>query len=379
MSTDAERVQGEVRELIGKYAVRTNLKALWQVFTTLVPYFALFYLSAYGLLNQQYALFAGALLLLILFIVRVFMVMHDCGHGCLFRTRALNQFFGFVTGVIVAMPQYVWSKHHAYHHATNGNWQKYRGPLAALTVAEYAQLKPAQQRVYRSTRHILFAPVGAFMYFIFNPRVNWLKGTAGLVVHVVKGKLSKMAKPVTEIAADYQPRYWNDRKEYWHMTGNNIVLLSAWWLGCVYFGVGVFFTVYLISLTLAGAIGILVFTIQHNFEHAYAEDDKNWSIYEAAIYGTSFLTFPAFFHWFGLNIAYHHIHHLSSRIPNYNLAKCHREYADLFTAVKRIRLRDVPKTMKNILWDTDEKRIITIAEYDAKVRSASVTEPGLKS
>lgn len=362
--SDADLLKREVKGLVTKYAVRSNLKASWQVINTLGPYFALFYLSVYALQQQHYLLLAGAMSLLILFIVRVFMVMHDCGHACMFHTQALNKIFGFVTGVIVGMPQYVWSKHHDYHHKTNGNWQKYRGPLSTLSVAEYEQLSPGKQKVYRNTRHILFAPIGAFLYFIFSPRFNWLLGTSKFLVYVIATKAKNISKPMSEIVSDFQPRYWKDSKEYWHMTGNNIVLLGIWFACSFYFGSGIFFTVYLLSLSLAGAIGIIVFTIQHNFDHSYAHDDKDWNFFDATLYGTSFLTFPPFFHWFGLNIAYHHVHHLSSYIPNYNLAKCHEEYKSLFTEVKRIRLRDVPSVMKNILWDSEAKRIITVGEYE---------------
>lgn len=363
--TELEILKQKVKELARKYSKKSNLSASWQVINTLGPYLILFYLSLYALQQQQYVLLVGTMCLLILFIVRAFMVMHDCGHACMFRTRALNKVFGFVAGVVVGMPQFVWSKHHSYHHTTNGNWQLYRGPLSTLSVEEYDELSPAKQRVYRYTRHILFSIIGAFLYFIFTPRFNWLLGTLKWVLHIVVTKIKNFRKPIMQIIGEYQSPHWKDASEFRHMAGNNVVLLSIWFFCSIYFGAGIFFTVYLVSLTLAGAIGLLVFTIQHNFEHSYAHESRDWNFFEAAIQGTSFLTVPAFFHWFGLNISYHHIHHLSPTIPNYNLAKCHEEYKSLFTGVKRIRLRDVPGTMKNILWETKESRIITIKEYEA--------------
>lgn len=368
-----ELLKKETRTLVKKYAVRSNSKSLYQTLNTLIPYGFLFWLCTYCLQQENYWLFAGAMFMLVLFIVRVFMVMHDCGHKCMYRTQTLNRVVGFITGVIVGIPQYVWSKHHDYHHATNGNWRKYRGPLSTVSVDEYEQMTPGQQRTYRMTRHILFAPVGAFMYFIVNPRINWAIGTIQFVRYAVVAKLRAPSRSLKEIVAQFQPRKWKDGREYWHMTGNNVALLSAWYLGSRYFGTEVFFTTYLLSLTLAGSIGLIVFTIQHNFDHAYASDDQGWDFYEAALYGTSFLTFPPIFHWFGLNIAYHHIHHLSSFIPNYNLPKCHKEYAALFEDVPRIRLRDVPRTMKNILWDTQSRQIITVKEYEAMKAAGAVT------
>lgn len=360
-----EALKKETKDLVAKYAVRSNWKALYQTLNTLIPYGFLFWLGMVSWNAQDYLLFSAAMFMLVLFIVRVFMVMHDCGHKCMYHTQALNKFVGFITGVIVGIPQHVWSKHHDYHHATNGNWRKYRGPLSTKTVEEYEQMTPGQKREYRITRHIAFAPIGAFLYFIFNPRFNWALGTIKFILHVLFTKLRHPTWAMKGIIEQYQPRQWKDAREYWHMTANNIVLLSVWYFGSLYFGAAAFFATYLISLTLAGSIGLIVFTIQHNFEHSYASDDQGWDFYEAALYGTSFLTFPWFFHWFGLNIAYHHIHHLSSFIPNYNLPKCHKEYAELFKDVPRIRLRDVPKTMSYNLWDTKARRIISIKEYEA--------------
>lgn len=291
------------------------------------------------------------------------MLMHDCGHKSLFRTPQLNSIGGFFTGVIVGMPQYVWAQHHNYHHATNSNWEKYRGPLNIASVAEYEKLPPGKQRLYRYGRNIFLAPLGGFMYFIFSPRFNWILGSLKFIVAVVVGKMKNIRTPLKNIIKTYESRYWKTSKEYWHMTFNNIVLLSSWLAASWYFGAVTFFTVYLISLSLAGAAGIIIFTIQHNFEDSHARDNSNWDYHYAALKGTSFLTFPKLVNWFGADIAYHHIHHISARIPNYNLAQCHKEYAHLFTEVKRIRLRDVANAFRHILWDEKGQRIISIQQY----------------
>jgi omega-6 fatty acid desaturase (delta-12 desaturase) len=110
-------------------------------------------------------------------------------------------------------------------------------------------------------------------------------------------------------------------------------------------------------------VGIIIFTIQHNFESSYASDDAHWDYYRAALEGTSYLKLPAILNWFTADIAYHHIHHLSVRIPNYRLAACQREHAHLFEGVKRIGLRDVAHSFKFILWDTDQRKIISVAQF----------------
>lgn len=358
-----DQIKAETPVIIQKYTHRSNVKATIQCLNTLIPYLALFYLAMTSM-ESSYGLFVLYISALSLFIVRIFMLMHDCGHKSLFRTRWLNTVIGFITGVIVGMPQYVWAKHHSYHHATNGNWEKYRGPLNILSVAEYEKMTPGKQKSYRYGRNIFLAPLGGFMYFIFNPRVNWMLGSIRFILDIPVTKLSNWKLPVKEIVAGYETKYWKTTAEYWHMTLNNIVLLGIWGMASWYFGAAAFFTVYLISLSLAGAAGIIIFTIQHNFEGSHACDDSNWDYHNAALKGTSFLTFPKFINWFGADIAYHHIHHISSRIPNYNLAECHKEYAHLFEEVKRIRLSNIANAFKHILWDTNSQRIITMVEYN---------------
>lgn len=326
--------------IIKKYNKKSNIKAWIQVLNTLIPYFLLFSASVYFLNTAQYWQSFLSVVVLSFFIVRIFMLMHDCGHKSLFKTPVLNTIIGFFTGVFVGLSQYVWSQHHNFHHATNGDWEKYRGPLAILTLAEYNKLKPKQQKKYRLNRHLLMAPIGALMYFIISPRINWLRGS----IQVILGKKST---------------FWNTPREYKEMTLNNIVLLSFLGLGGAMAGWS-FFVVYLLSLSLAGAMGLIVFTIQHNFEDAYATNTQDWSYYQGALTGTSFLTFPKPIAWFGLDIAFHHIHHLSASIPNYNLAKCHQEYAHLFDDIKCIKLKDIAHSFEFILWDEQKNKLINI-------------------
>ena len=360
----AEEVKKITPEIVMKYSQKSDLKGLFQNLNTLVPYFVLFYFSMQSFSAGQYGLTALYITALSFFIVRIFMLMHDCGHKCLFKTRALNAIGGFFTGVFVGMPQYVWSQHHNYHHSTNGDWEKYRGPLDILSVSEYEALPEAKQNKYRNARNIRLAPIGAFMYFILNPRLNWMLGSVKFITFVIGAKVKNIGVSFKDIISGFEPRYWKDGREYFHMTLNNIVLLSIWVAASWYFGAASFFFVYIVSLSLAGAAGLIIFTIQHNFEGSYASDTEHWNYYQAALQGTSFLTFPKVINWFGADIAYHHIHHISSGIPNYNLAKCHKEYAGLFDDVTRIRLRDIAKAFKFILWDEKGQKIISIEDYN---------------
>ena len=145
----------------------------------------------------------------------------------------------------------------------------------------------------------------------------------------------------------------------------------AWLIGPL-----LFFVCYTVSVSLAGAAGILLFTVQHNFEHSYASHNEGWDPNTAAMEGTSFLVLPGWLNWFTANIAYHHVHHLSARIPNYCLVDCHNEHRHWFSGVRRIRLAQIPRAFKCILWDTLTRRIISVAEYQ-RLNALRVAEIGL--
>jgi len=183
------------------------------------------------------------------------------------------------------------------------------------------------------------------------------------VIHIVRRKISEPDLPLRSLGLGFKTRYWNSRKEYWHMFWNNVVLLSAWALMCWAIGASLFFAIYAISVSLAGGAGILLFTVQHNFEHAYAADTERWDYDTGAIDGTSFLVLPRWLNWFTANIAYHHVHHLSAKIPNYRLVQCHEENAELFAAVRRVRLSEIYRSLQCLLWDKQAQRIVSFDEF----------------
>jgi len=348
--------------MINRYARSDDIKGSMQVVTTLVP-FIFFWWAAVRGASVSLWITAGLMPLISLFNLRAFGLMHECGHGSLFRSRRLNRGVGFILGVMSGMPQYVWAQHHNYHHAHNGNWDKYRGPYTTLSVDEYAALSGAQQRLYRVKCGIAAAPLAGFIYLIFNPRFTWLKGTLGMLLHTAGRSLAQPGGSLREHVASYETRYWKSAREYRHMLVNNLALLSVWVLMCYACGTALFFSIYLLTLSVAGAAGIVLFTVQHNFEHSYASDNDRWDYNAGAIEGTSFLLLPYWLNWFTVNIAYHHIHHLSANIPNYRLVECHNEYRDLFAGVTRVKLSNVPGALQCILWDKHAQRIISVSEY----------------
>jgi len=365
------RLKSAKRAVINAHTRPDNRKAITQVVTTLAPMAMLWWAAAW-LAGRSVWLTAGAALLIGLFVLRAFVLMHECGHRSLFRGVRLNAAFGFTFGVLTGMPQYVWSRRHDFHHATNGDWEKYRGALNTFSVAEYEALTEGQRRSYRRSRSIWLAPVAGFVYLIFNPRFTWLKGNIGLLGHLIAAKRSRPGSSIRELAAGYKSGQWESWEAWRHMSWNNLAVLSLWALMSWAVGPLLFFPVYVLSVSLAGAGGLVLFTVQHNFNHSYASATRGWDYDAAALHGTSFLILPRWLNWMTANIGYHHVHHLSARIPNYCLVRCHDDHQALFTDVTRIRLAEVPGALRNILWDTDARRIISLAEWDsAKARAAA--------
>jgi omega-6 fatty acid desaturase (delta-12 desaturase) len=358
------RLKGIKRQLIDRHVQPDNGRGLAAVALTLLPIGALGY-AAWLSTSVSYLLTAAITLLTSLFLLRAFVLMHECGHGSLFRSGRLNRGFGFVLGVVTGMPQYVWSQHHQFHHAHNGNWDRYRGPLNIVPVSEYAAMSMAQQRRYRQARSIWMAPLAGFLYVLLNPRRTWLKGSAGLLRHLLTNRHAQRGMPLGERIAAFKTPCWSSLQEFVHMSWNNAIVLPLWALLAWWMGPGLFVAFYIVAASLAGGAGLLLFSVQHNFEQSHASGDEGWDYTRGAIEGTSFLNLPPWLNWITANIGYHHIHHLSARIPSYCLAACHDEYAAHFTRVRRIRLAQVPGALKYILWDRATQRIVSVAEYQA--------------
>jgi len=198
------------------------------------------------------------------------------------------------------------------------------------------------------------------MYLAVNPRVNWLKGTARLVAHLVRGRIAEPGVPLETLRARFRTTAWSSLKEFRHMTWNNVAVLSTWAGMSWAIGPATFLGIHLAATALAGGAAIVLFTVQHNFEHSYASATADWDADDAVVHGTSMLVLPAWLNWFTADIAYHHIHHLSAAIPNYRLKRCHAECAELFTEVRRLTLREVPAALRCILWDVRARRIVSV-------------------
>lgn len=346
------------QDALKPYLAKSNAIAIRQLVITTGLYVGIWYIYV-KTLNVSHFLVIPFAVVMAFFVLRFFVLMHDCGHGALFESPRANKFVGFVLGVITGMPQFVWSKHHAYHHANNGDWEKYRGPLSIITTTEYENLCSSKRRWYRLFRHPLaFVFLGGFLYVLFNPRFNWFIGTVKLVGTVLFTAAFRSPTKALKMLKDCPSKKWKSPKEFRHMTYNNVALLASWFLMCQAIGTYNFFIVYTIALSLAGGIGILFFTVQHNFEDSYAVNTVDIDYTRAALEGTSYLKLPALLNWFTADIGYHHIHHLSTSVPNYRLARCHKALEDQFVDVKRIHVGEIAHSIKYLLWDTEKKIIV---------------------
>ena len=281
------------------------------------------------------------LIILSLFSLRSFSLMHDCGHGSLFESPRLNRIFGFLLGVVNAVPQLSWSIDHAYHHKTNGDWQRYRGVADFLSLEEFQNLSRKEQRAYAIVHHPLMAIPGGFYYLAIKPRLD-------LLIGIVSPK----------------NRMWGSREEFNDLCLSNFFSMIAvtclgWWLGF-----GLFLSLYSIIICITASSLIYVFYVQHIFENSYANPSHGWSPMRGALEGSSLLLLPPLLQWFTANIGFHNIHHLCEKIPNYNLEACHQRNEHLLKNVRVLRLMDFLNCSRFLLWDSDNATLVPIPSLD---------------
>jgi acyl-lipid omega-6 desaturase (Delta-12 desaturase) len=313
------------QKIVAKYQKPDTLRSWWQVANSLIPYFILWVLMLYSL-RVSYWL---TLLLAIPtagFMIRTFIIFHDCGHGSFFKSRHLNDAMGIFTGLLTFTPYYRWRHDHAIHHATAGDLDRRGfGDVMTLTVDEYQSLSPWRKFAYRVVRQplILFT-IGAPGTFLIGHRFS--TKTCGR-----------------------QERY----SVYW----TNLALLLITILMSLTIGFKAFVLVQLPILVIGTSIGVWLFYVQHQFEGVYWERHNRWDYVSAALKGSSYYKLPRLLQWFTGNIGFHHIHHLSPRIPNYLLERCHKENP-LFLQVKPITLLSSTRSLSLRLWDEQQKKMV---------------------
>ena len=266
------------------------------------------------------------------FLVRLFMIQHDCGHGSFFRHKLVNDWTGRVIGVLTFTPYDFWRKAHAVHHASQGNLgRRGIGDIDTLTVNEYLALSRWGRIKYRLYRHpaVMFGIGPAYM-FILQHRL-----------------------PVGMMRAGWTP--WLSTQ-----ATNAVVALIAGLL-IWQIGVGAFLLVHLPVIVLAATMGVWLFYVQHQFEHTQWEDNTHWSKATLALHGSSYYVLPGVLRWFTANIGIHHVHHLCSRIPYYRLPRVLRDNPEL-SKIGRLTMWDSVKCVRLVLWDESARKLISFSE-----------------
>jgi omega-6 fatty acid desaturase (delta-12 desaturase) len=316
---------------LNQYRAPNQLRSAFEIGITLVPFIMLWVAAwlalqwSYGL-SLLFAVFAAG------FLVRLFLIQHDCGHGAFFQRRRANDWTGRVIGVLTFTPYDDWRRSHAVHHATSGNLDRRGiGDITTLTVSEYLARPRWRRLAYRLYRHpLVMFGIGPAYLFLLQQRLP------------ARGALTNWRSWISPMA-----------------TNIAIALLALAVISLV--GIGPFLLVQLPIILLAASIGVWLFYVQHQFEETVWAHDSEWAVHEAALHGSSHYELPKFLRWFTANIGVHHVHHLCSRIPYYRLNRVLNDHPEL-RDVGRITLLESFACVRLVLWDATRKRLISFRE-----------------
>jgi len=316
-------------QIVQQYNQPVALRSWWQVINSVVPYFGLWVLMVYSLsisywLTLLLSVFAAG------FLVRIFIIFHDCGHGSFFKSPLLSRIVGIPLGILVFTPYHKWHHDHLIHHQTVGNLDKRgTGDVKTLTVDEYLQLSKTKRLLYRIYRHpIVLLLIGPFVLF------------------TLLFRLARRERSAKE-------------KLYTHLTTVAIIAII---IGLSFLiGLGNYLLIQIPVLYIAAVHGTWLFYVQHQYEDVKWARSKEWDYKTMAMEGSSFLKLPKVLQWFTGNIGFHHIHHLSPRIPNYHLEKCYNENVS-FHIEKPLTFFSALKSLKFRLWDERNQRLVGFSE-----------------
>lgn len=317
------------KPLVSAFTIPRTGRAIRQLLDTVLPYLAIWVAIVFlapisWWLCLPLCALNGALL------VRAFIIFHDCGHGSFFRARWANTFWGIFTGVLTFTPYHQWHGQHRTHHGSSGNLDRRGvGDFWTMTVREYNAAPAWKRFAYRVARNpvvlLLIAPLGMFV----------------LEQRIAKPKATRME----------QFSVW-----YTNLMIGGLVVGMGFAMGFL-----AFLVMQLVTLAIAGAIGVWLFYLQHQFDGVYWQRSGRWSYTEAALMGSSYLKLPRLLQWFTGNIGFHHIHHLHARIPNYNLQACHESHP-MFREVRVMTFWGAMRAFGLKLWDEASERLVCFRE-----------------
>lgn len=340
--SDAPKAQSAVRDakdwvrILAEYREPNRLRSWVELAITIGP-FLLLWALAWWSLSYSYWLTLAISLFNAAFLLRLFAIQHDCGHGAFFKNRSVSDWLGRVIGVLTLTPYDVWRRSHSIHHNSSGNLaRRGMGDVYTMSVAEYRDLSPANRLLYRLYRHpIILFGLGPGYLFLLQNRL-----------------------PLGFMATG---KYWLSA-----MSTNAGIFAG---LGVIlYFGgLMPILLIFLPTTLLAATAGVWLFYVQHQFETTYWEDDPAWQLHEAALHGSSHYVMPSVLRWFTANIGIHHVHHLYSRIPFYRLPEVLRDHETLATG-NRMTIRESLANARLHLWDEETKTLLSFARARALYR-----------
>ncbi|MER8828800.1 fatty acid desaturase [Mesorhizobium sp. M0938] len=318
-------------KILARYKTPDRRRSAVELAITLIPFATLWALSSAAYAHGHWW---GLILILPAagFLVRIFMIQHDCGHGSFFANRTADDWIGRGLGILTLTPYDCWRRAHATHHASAGNLdERGTGDIRTLTVAEYRQMSWRGRLAYRLYRHpLVMFGLGPIWLFIFEQR---------LPVGMMRGGLTPWVSSMATNVA--------------------IAVVAAGLIWSV--GLEAFLVVHLPIVVLAGSAGIWLFYVQHQFEETEWAKDSEWEFQHAALHGSSYYDLPPVLNWFTGNIGVHHVHHLSAKVPCYRLQEVLRDYPEL-REIGRVTLLDSLRCVKLALWDESRSKLVSFRE-----------------
>ena len=321
---------------LGVYRTPKIERSVFELGVTLIP-FALLWGAAIWSTSVSYWLTLPICILAAGFLVRLFLIQHDCSHGAFFKSKQMNNWVGRAIGVLTMTPYDTWQRSHLIHHSTHGNLDKRGiGDVETLTIEEYNARSYSGRLAYRLYRNpfVLFG-IGPIFLFLLHHRL-----------------------PIGLMRAG--GRYWLSTMAT-NLSIAGLLIAGIWAIGWL-----PFLVIYLSITCTAAIIGVWLFYVQHQFEDTIWEDSKDWQLHEAALYGSSHYDLPVILRWMTANIGIHHVHHLYSRIPFYRLPAVLRDHPSLAN-IRRITLWGSFKTANLKLWDAQKRCLVSFKDARQRV------------
>ena len=328
-----------------KYAEEHKTKATIQIINSFLPFIGIWILMYFSL-DISYWLTFGLGIINAFFLVRIFIIQHDCGHQSFVKNRTAQKIIGYACSYFSTIPFNYWAKSHSVHHKLNGQLEmRDIGDVTTYTVAEFKAFSKGKRIGYRIYRSPIVMFLLGPIYYVF-----------------IHNRLAKIKLPA-----------FNSAKK--GVIVNNILLLAAFTILGFTLGWAKFLLVHLTILVMFSIIAIWFFYVQHQHEHGYKQWKKNWDYVTSALKGSTYYKIPSVFNWLTGNIGIHHVHHLNPLIPNYNLKKCIKENPWLNQFPTVIGFRDSLKLASNKLWDETQQRMISFREFYEMERRGLIPVP----